>query len=205
MGSHRSPSSISQQLATLAAIVLLLLGTGICGYRLRLCRTYKGRVCWRCFQGGYRSLADLDIRINCHPCKKLCRSDDKRIFWAFRRLQPALDCCCRLRVGERGVGIVRRPAVTGEPCRVRGPPSALTHDPHGIGEVHHGVQDLTVRHVQPSGSLEPEVEGGALYKAYGAEWKWVKRALLDVSCIMPTAPQHHVRSAQGPENLRDES
>ena len=43
MGSHRSPSSISQQLATIAAIVLLLLGTGICWYRLRLCRTYKGR------------------------------------------------------------------------------------------------------------------------------------------------------------------
>ena len=51
-------------------------------------------------------------------------SDGKRIFWAFRRLQLALDCCCRLRVGERGVGTVRRPAVTGEPCRVRGPPSA---------------------------------------------------------------------------------
>ena len=46
---------------------------------------------------------------------------------------------------------------------------------------------------------------GALYKAYGAEWKGIKRALLDVSCIMPTVPRHHVRSAQGPENLRDES
>lgn len=78
-GSHLSPSSISHQVATLAAIVLLLLGTGICGYRLRLCRTYKGRVYWRCFQGGYRSLVDLDIRKNCHPCKKLCRSDGKRI------------------------------------------------------------------------------------------------------------------------------
>ena len=33
----------------------------------------------------------------------------------------------------------------------------------------------------------------------------VVRALLCVSCIMPTAPRHHVRSAQGPENLRDES
>ena len=99
MGSHRSPSSISQQLATIAAIVLLLLGTGICGYRRRLCRTYKGRL------------------------------------------------------------------------------AAL---------------------------LNPRSKG-ALYKAYGAEWKWIKRALLDVSCIMPTAPRHHVRSAQGPENLRDES
>lgn len=124
MGSHRSPSSISHQVATLAAIVLLLLGTGICGYRLRLCRAYKGRVYCRCSQGGYRSLADLGIRKNCHPCKKLCRSDGKRIFWAFRRLQPALDCCCCLCVGERGVAAVRRPAVTGEPCRVRGPPSA---------------------------------------------------------------------------------
>ncbi len=123
-GSHSSPSSISQQPATIAAIVLLLLRTGICGYRLRLCQTYKGRVYCRCSQGGHRSLADLDIRKNCHPCKKLCRSDGKRIFWAFRRLQPALDCCCRLRVGERGVGTVRRPAVMGEPCRVRGPPSA---------------------------------------------------------------------------------
>lgn len=46
---------------------------------------------------------------------------------------------------------------------------------------------------------------GALCKAYGAEWKWIKRALLDVSCIMPTVPRHHVRSAQGLENLRDES
>lgn len=30
-------------------------------------------------------------------------------------------------------------------------------------------------------------------------------ALLDVSCIMPAAPRYHVRSAQGPENLHDES
>ena len=30
-------------------------------------------------------------------------------------------------------------------------------------------------------------------------------ALLCVSCIMPTAPQHDVRSAQGPENLHEES
>ena len=53
--------------------------------------------------------------------------------------------------------------------------------------------------------LNPRLKGGALYKANGAEWKWIKRALLDVSCIMPTAPRHHVRSAQGPENLRDKS
>lgn len=30
-------------------------------------------------------------------------------------------------------------------------------------------------------------------------------ALLDVSCIMPATPRHHVRSAQGPENLHDGS
>lgn len=204
MGSYRSPSSISQQLATIAAIVPLLLGTGICGPCLRLCRTYKGRAYWRCSQGGYRSLADLDIRKNCHPCKKLCRSDGKRIFWAFRRLQPALDCCCRLRVGEWGVGTVRQPAVTGEPCRVRG-----LHRRRPMTRMASEKSTMASRTL-PSGTsslaalLNPRSKG-ALYKAYGAEWKWIKRALLDVSCIMPTAPRHHVRSAQGPENLLDES